>query len=354
MEDLLHDLVRLVELIRDNNASIFLSIVGLLLFLIAIVFVRKAVEEGKEAPTWLKTGLFISLLGAILASVAAPSLRMLELSRHRSAAPLDPSHILRNLAVNAKVTWLVRLIPYNPGNKNLLGIGHLAKLGRATQRYVFVADYAELRGRTVADAVAKVGGSMNQVTGVSAVIFPLAGDLYPANARGLLQVIRNVDERCAANPGECLAQPGYKSFDVEKRLSSDEKDQLADNDIDSWGWENYGHFYGHFCELAQTFRCAERSDQFSAAPLIGNLFRDWHPLGFSQLAAENPCLQKFVPCAVTSWDQTSKLVKHLGVRAFLIENAPLEDLAGVRLIDFTNPHEDLIPDLGVLPDAGSQ
>jgi hypothetical protein len=347
--EFLHDLVRLYELIRDNGTSAFLSIVGLILFAIAFIFARKAVEEKKTAPSWLKICLLTSLIAAILASIAAPSLRMLELShRHGGAAPLTPTQILENLRTNTRVTWVLRLIPYNSGNRDKLGIESLKKVGIATQQYVFVADYAELRGRTVADAVVKVGGSMNQITGVSAILFPLASHLYPANARGLLQIIRDVDQKCAANPTVCSAQPGYKSFNIEKQLSKEEVDDLSETEaIESWSWEKYKRFYNHYCQMVQTFRCADLPSQFSASPLIGKLSRDWFPLGFSQTSSVNPCAQKLESCSISAWEETKALVPQLGVRAFLIENYPLETLVGLRLIDFKNPQEETIPDLGV-------
>jgi hypothetical protein len=120
----------------------------------------------------------------------------------------------------------------------------------------------------------------------------------------------------------------------------------GDKEIISYGWDKYEKFYPQYRKLTQTFRCAEHSAEFSAAPLIGNLSHDWHPLGFSERDAGNPCIDQFEPCRLSLRTIPPNLVKHFGARTFLFENAPLEELPGLLLIDFTRPRDQLIPDIG--------
>jgi MinD-like ATPase involved in chromosome partitioning or flagellar assembly len=262
---------------------------------------------------------------------------------------VSSSQIMQNLRANARVKWLIRLIPYNEVTREYLNVNTLRELGRETQQYVFVADYTELQGRTVADAVVMVGGSMDQVTGVSAIIFPLNSQIYPANARGVLQVIQDVDTQCVANPAKCPVQKGnYRPFLAEQKLSKDEADDLAEKEFrESWSWDRYKRFYGHYCQLAQNFRCSQGGGQFSASPLIAFLAREWHPLGFSKTSSEDPCQDRFNPCSIRSWDEAMALTPKLGARAFLIRNNSLKNIVGLRFIDFRHPYEDVIPDIGV-------
>jgi hypothetical protein len=77
----------------------------------------------------------------------------------------------------------------------LLSIGHLTRLGKLPQRFTFVADYEELEGYSVNEAVRKLGGQIADSNHVSAIVFPRKSEIYPANARGLLQVIQRLANR---------------------------------------------------------------------------------------------------------------------------------------------------------------
>jgi hypothetical protein len=113
---------------------------------------------------------------------------------------------------------------------------------------------------------------------------------------------------------------------------------------------NYKNFYPHYCQLAKTFFCG----QYAAKELVGGLYRDWHPLGFSQKnPPTGPCAittDKF--CAFSDWDKAREEVKaRFGTRAFLIENLEIKKISGRMLFDFTDPLRDKIPELGLAPSS---
>ncbi len=353
MDETLNAFANLYRLISDSAVSTLLAVAGILLFVLAFILMHHVSKaKAEEVAHWQRWLLFLAVGAALLLSIAAPSLRMLELARihddpTRRAA--TKSTILKNLSDNAKVTWLVRLIPYSPSTKAFLDIGKLTNLGRCEhddsctggckQQYVFVADYGELRDLTAEQAVLRVGGSMNDVSGVSAIIFPLPKhDLFPASARGLLQVVAKVD-------GACKSRVGYKPFPMV--LGPEEIENLGNKKIKSYEWDVYKKYYKHYCELAQKFRCGEQDKQtYSASERIGNLSSDWHPLGFSRMVPEtDPCDLRDVACSIADWGERNPPVPDVGARVFLFENYRLDQLSGRILIDFDNPSRQLLPEI---------
>lgn len=350
MDELLNALVSLYKLISDSAVSTLFAVTGFFFFAVTALLVHHVTKSRPEDITPLhKRLLYISMGTALLLSIAAPSLRMLELHRAQAAelvAAANTVTILQDLHENKKVHWLARLIPYTIATKQFLNVNTLTNLGRCEhdpcgaackQQYVFVADYDELKGLTAEQAVLKVGGAMDEVIGVTAIIFPLyTHDLFPANARGVLQVVRSVD-------GVCKAKTGYKTFSM--NLSSDEVLDLTTKRVKSYAWDAYGRFYEHYCKLAQQFRCAEQDKSYySAAEHIGSLSSDWHPLGFSRTAPEpEPCGLRQVPCSIVSWSERNSPVPDVGARVFLIQNFPLDQLGGRVMIDFDNPTRQLLP-----------
>jgi hypothetical protein len=347
----LDNLTKLYQIVGENPASATLSIVGLACLAIAALLSWKAVRSKPEDMTGLmRAALFTSLAAGVVLSLAGPSISLIGLARDRSRGfePVKVSKhtVLANLGTNARVSWLVRLIPNDPAAEPELTVARLTHLGRPSQRYTFVADYSELRGYTASEAVLKTGGSMISRTAVSAILFPLhSRQLYPANARGLLQVVAAIDAK--RDP----AILNYQPFNLESKLSSSEKNDLASgfDSVAAWSWANYGkQFYRHYCDLAHEFRCGSSS----ARALIGDLSRDWHPLGLAlnPPAIADPCAQPQASpqeCDFSSWRDTARLEPAVGARVFLIENTELSRLEGRILINFDRPDAQVIPDLGL-------
>jgi hypothetical protein len=350
----------------EDNTSLSLLILAVGLLSVAIFFSQKAFSLGAKAtPAWLLLCLFVTYGGSIIAMAAAPSVRLLKV---RSYRPLRRSDVLHNLKVNERVHYAIRLIPYRQDNRDYLGIGKLTNLGRCCdptatdpanqaclknpapqrctqQRYVFVADYAELRNLPVLEAVSKTGLPTEDVIGVSAIIFPLRGrPLYPANARGVLQIIDSIDREHANDPATVYRRFEQLSQNMPSTL-------LEDHQIPSYSWSSIRDMYPLYCSLAQTFRCAKPA--FSAAGRFGTLSRDWHPLGFSRQTEELPCTPAVDLCAINKngdWDDVvSRQIKEETIaRVFLTDNYPIGDIPGRLMIDYDNPREQTIVDLGSL------
>ncbi|SEI01772.1 hypothetical protein SAMN02799636_04964 [Methylobacterium sp. 275MFSha3.1] len=247
-----------------------------------------------------------------------------------------PEQAFKRLQNNERVTWLIRLIPRKPEENNL-GIDQLAKIGKDDQKYTFVADYDELRGRTAAEAVRMLGLELNEEDKVSAVIFPVASrKLYPVNARGLLQVISKVEQDPAVvekfQISRALQPEDYSALNLEK----------ARETPSAYAWENYKDHYQQYCQVAQNFRCSRRDE---VAKLIGDISEDWHPLGFSRLLpASDPCRQTAQLCSIKDWKvATRDLLKSFGVRVFLTSNIAIKDIKSRVLIDFDRPSSEKIP-----------
>jgi hypothetical protein len=335
-------------LIRENTVSTLVSVIGLSLLALGVYLSYQSVKKKPEEVTpWFKWILFGSLGMGILISLAGATLAVLDLSKDRlrsfSSVQVKSDAVLRNLQNNSEVTWLIRLIPFDPNTKPELSIARLTHLGRSDQTYTFVADYAELRGYSAYDAIHRVGSTMRDATHVSAIIFPIREHhvhVYPANARGILQVIREIESSHQTSSS-------YTKFDLETSLGEGQKDDLKDTDsLPSWEWKSYSHYYKDYCELAQRFRCGE----YSAKSLMGNLSPDWHPLGFAQdsLHPPDPCKTREAVCEVSDWDKdVMPLAPHVGARVFLIENFEIDTLEGRILIDFDDPKSEVIPDLGL-------
>ena len=237
---------------------------------------------------------------------------------------------------------MLRLIPYNPVTKPELAVSSLPSLGRLPQLYTFVASYHELRGYKVRDAVRMIGGAVRPGEHVSAIIFPVQPKLVPANARGMLQIVSDIQ---TDHPDQIV-----KKLDL-SQLSDDERQNLAYRDsLPSWGFHAYATYYPTYCKLSQKFRC--ETPEYSARDYIGDIADDWTPLGFS---TENPfehgpCESQITEnlCSISTWDEAGKQYeKDFGARAFLTKNSEISDLKDVYLIDFGEPDSQLIPDIGV-------
>jgi hypothetical protein len=166
-----------------------------------------------------------------------------------------------------------------------------------------------LKGYTVAEAVRRLtGGSLGQDMRVSAIIFHLNKKkvrLFPANARGLLQVV--------------------------KYLEDDKSER----------------FYPEYCELSHRFRCGD----YDALSLISAIKFDWHPIGISTSNRSNICRPNAVYCDAQDWETLKEETwSTFGSRIFLIENLDLHDLKDRYLIEFGEPYVQVIPEIGLADD----
>jgi hypothetical protein len=256
---------------------------------------------------------------------------------------VTPQQSLAALLDNKMPVRLLRLVAYDPVTEAQLSISHLKSLGRPGQKFTFVGDYDELRGATVVDTISRLGGSIKPGQHVSAIIFS-AGErpLYPANARGLLQVIQVVEQSLAAGDGA----NNILRADLAKRLSPEALAALDNHDVAAGHWANYRPFYHAYEQAVAQLR----EDDPMALKYIGNIDHDWHPLGYAQAIGR---LSGKVPDLSVELDGKMLPVLHFGARVFLVANAELADLKGQCLIDFDDPTKQRIPELDMIAAEGS-
>lgn len=291
----------------------------------------------------LRSALFASLAaGVILAALA------IGFAPPRPAPPsferLSAAQAWADLESNRPVGHLIRLVAFDPQKEPWLAIDRLTRLGPPDQLYSFVASYEEMAGYTARQALEKNGLRLSEGQHVSAVIFPRRTELYPANARGLLQIIRAVEQE----KGEAI---GERFLDGANALSEAEAKDLQSTDIASYRVSDFKDKYPRYCELARRFNCGPAS--YPASRFIGSLYHDWHPLGFSQIEpARDPCtLPAAHYCAFVDWATTkSEFLPRFGSRAFFTKNLEIAKIPGRILIDFDQPDRQIIPYIGTTAD----
>ncbi len=194
MNDFFQAISQILGLVLGSSAATTLSAVGVIFLLLTAVMAYIAFDKKPdETSTSLKVALYFCLIGGLVFSAAGPSLALYD-TWQNPIREMSSDAMLDRLAANTRVRYVVRLISYDPNSNDpaeVLGIDKVQKLGPSKQLYSFVADYEELKGRTVANALDIVGTGYNGFNKVTAIIFPLHVNIYPANARGLLQVINN-------------------------------------------------------------------------------------------------------------------------------------------------------------------
>lgn len=329
------------QLVGDSAATTILSVVGLVLLLLAAILANRALTTDPQNVTvQLKSALFISLIGGMLFSAAGPGLALFWVSQS-SIKKTTAQTSLDNLEYNKQVNWVVRLISYNNKQEPDRGIDRLQHLGPPKQLYSFVASQEDLVGYTVKEALEMIGVKYTPGDRVSAIIFPLRTAIFPANARGLLQVIQEVETRKDTEIKERFLQ-GNNS------LSGEEIKNLKVTDIPSYRIAKFEDKYKRYCQLAYDFLCSDK--EYSAKDYIGTLYHDWHPLGFSQKKPQgNACeVHSSKYCEFSDWKTAKANFRdNFGSRAFLIRNLEIDRIPGRILIDFENPTEQIIPDIGV-------
>jgi hypothetical protein len=317
--------VKITDLVTSTTPSAALSAIGVLLVIAAIVL-------AVTAPKWVVISV---LLAGMACSIAGFSWALFHFTEN-VIPRVSKDKALANLEENSRVSWLIRLVTVSQPN---LGINSLTNVGPPEQKFAFVAPYDEVRGVSVKEAVYRVGGTyVEGPLHASGIIFPLPPNeiLYPANARGLLQVIMSIEADLKDGPF-LTKEPG--------NLDGDDIKDLENKNIWSWRFENYRDKFQKYCKLTHRFRC----NPYPAKKYIGGINFDWHPLGISQSVREEPCRPQAPDlCASADWKILKQSVlRNFGSRVFFLRNLELSKLDGRMMIDFNNPSTQVIPDIGV-------
>lgn len=329
-------ITKIFQLFTASPASTVLTIFGFGLLTVAGILAY-------WNPKTTKAALRLSLAAGLFAA-AGPTYALINVEKN-TIRKMDDEQAFKNLQDNAEVNYVVRLIAYDPNQDPALAINRLTNLGPSDQLFSFVSSYDELVGYKVVDALAKAGQSTRDVKRVSAIIFSLRAigktPIFPANARGLLQVVREVETRKAIQ-----AQLNRKLLDGTSALNDPQTKALQGFGILTYRFDNFKEHYPRYCELAREFHCNE---SYSARAYIGALSVDWHPLGFSQ---KNPQIDRCtlsIPqyCEFAGWKTArDQFGDHFGSRAFLIRNLEINNIPGRIMIDFDQPYQQVIPDIG--------
>ena len=337
-----------IDILKENDASVVLSLIGLALLAFTILAVYKGINtDPNNLPGWLKALIFTGLVGSIVFSAAGPAVSLIESPRIHK---METKESISRLKDNSRVTRLIRLIPYDPKTKEAesLALSKISHLGRPSQTYTFVADYDELRGHSVADAMRKIGVGLRQGQHVSAFIFnlPPGETLYPANARGVLQVIKKVEETIKSDDQSLQKYNVNGWFDRNgANKATTLLEDLENTQITTWSWGGYGESYKQYCQAVQEFRCEAK---YYAHKHIGNISVDWHPIGYARHSTpvKMPCSndEKVRLCEVKDWSKVeAEINSDFGARVFLIRNQRIENIEGRYMIEFTRPESQIIP-----------
>lgn len=346
----------IIKLTSSDNVGSYISSVGIILLIFSVWSAYKLIQTNvSDVSQWHKFITFSTLGCAILCIIAGPAASVfyfganqqrIAQDRGRALETILNTNISQNVIAaraknNDEVKYMVRLIPYDPDADKELSLARvsLASLGPPLQKYTFVADYDELKGYTVAEAVRRSGLPFKLGQHVTAVIFPLLSsrELIPANARGLLQVL----EKTASDADS------FRNTTL-KNLSSAAKRNLAKTErLNSWAFGSYKEHYPEFCRASFEFVC--NKEKYLVASLMGKVTHDWHPLGFARLISqvEDPCdregsIQNY--CSIRDWpDDNNAFVKEIGTRIFFTNNDLIADIKGRILFDFYDPNNQKIP-----------
>jgi len=322
------ELKQLLDYIEGYSASVWITLCGVAFGFICLRSLYTA-QSAADRPRW-------AVLGAVSCIFIICSAQGLNWW-HSNARPVTtPKAAFNALKENKRVEWLIRLIPYSRTNEGHLSIHELKTLGPPEDKFVFVADYDELKNLTVADAVYKSGLSLAGKDSVSAIIFPVnRRTLYPANVRGVLQVLSKVD-------AEKKGTDRYTAFNFSAHLDSTPLKALAEDRIFSWSWDSYSIYYTIYERSVE----AARRENASGFKFIGKLAKDWHPLGYSQNLEKHADDTEPNDFSLLTKDGTKVEVPNFGARAFFLENLTLSKISDIALIHFDNPDKDRIPDFG--------
>lgn len=335
MDQYVKELGDVFSLISQTNFPTIFVTVGLLLIALSAYYSFKAIgKKPEEFLLYQRVLLFITLFAGVFSIGLGASAALLHVFDN-PIKQVAASEAFENLRDNRRIDWLIRLIPFSPSTENYLSIAELKTIGPTDAQYVFVGSYHELKGRTVQKAVEMLGGSVDPGQRVSAIIFRLR-KIFPANARGLLQVVAKIDSG--------INEPNAKKLNL-NNLEPAEQSDLTKEDLPSWAWSSYSRYYEGYCKIAMRFRCSE--PPYSARKFMSALSRDWHPIGISRINQTDLCNDPGGTCKVDSWeDARKKLLPEFGARVFFMQNYQLNALGDRYLIDFGEPDKQIIPEIG--------
>lgn len=349
IKEVLDNFQRILDIVAHTSWVSLSILVGMFLLALSSVFTYKSIKlDADKTPLSYKAGIFLCLvlgLAVLAMGAAATVLNVFENPIRR----ITTAEAIHRLGKNDKTSWLIRLIPYNEKTeRSFLSIDALKTLGSPQLNYVFVAPYEELRGYTVSEAVQMVGGAMDASADqrVSAIIFRTKNKhIFPANARGVLQVLRAVEQTKVADP--------RNKINIDEIFNADKYEterQLLENnvDIESWSWLYYSEAFETYCKLAQKFKCNKK---YEAHQYISEFNNDWSPFGYARKNKEDTCRNPDQICKLPEkqWDKVAdKIYGDFGARVFLVDNFEINSLGSRYLIDFDKPNEQVIPDIGAL------
>lgn len=260
-------------------------------------------------------------VAAILVTLALVALAWLLIPPPPERIPAQGA--VSRLSDNTFVRCVIRFVAYNKNTEPGLARDKLRYIGREEHRFVFVADYHELQGYPVQQAVYKTGLSLSDKTNVTIIAFPLhLRSLYPANARGVLQVVAEVDKQ------ENSRDNNYAEFLFSAYLTPEAINDLRNVSANSWAWRSYKEYY----YLYEGAVSALLVGSYGAAKFIGDISEDWSGLGYSRLTRSDAG-----PPGRIEWKDSFNddvIYEDFGARAFLIKNQELSSISDLYIKEF--------------------
>jgi hypothetical protein len=305
----LANLQNLIQIIQSAQYASICILFGFILAGFSAYYSYKLLNTNvADTPPWYKFIVFFGLgFGIIFIGGGGIAISTHVFDTHKINL-VSKEEAIKRLGINARTSWLIRLIPFSKDQQPYLGIDQIKKLGPPELQYVFVASYDDLKGYSVRDAVAMIGGSMEPDQRVTAIIFRTK-QIYPANARGLTQVIRKIEKAKLGDGDEKLTD--ISILDKPEHYA-ELKNLDQEKDRDSWSWSNYNNFFPHYCWIVEKFRCNLNSNKgtYSAHRFISEIDDDWSPLGYARTARTEQCSKIDQMCARSEaekdWDTISK------------------------------------------------
>ncbi|HMN72072.1 MAG TPA: hypothetical protein PKA55_09430 [Rhodoblastus sp.] len=339
-----------VDLIGRSTDSAVLTALGFALLLVGIGAISKLIVAKPESTSnWLKWTAIGSLVCGVLFAASGPGLALL---RRPQIEVLPAQTSLDRLKRNDRVEWLIRLIAYDPtkdAQKNSLAIGKLKSLGPEEVEYTFVAPYDELKGYPVGEALRKSGSQVPAINNfrVSGIIFPVTDRIYPANARGLMQIIKSVEDTHPEIKNKLIDNQYFSQSEIDDLTPSPDR-EAPNTGRGTYAFEAWGSNYKKYCRISHKFRCDNSKENSQKKSYISRITTDWHPVGASihHEPRASICDTGDSYCDKDNWNKIEKDISDkFGVRIFLIKNTKLDDLDRRYLIDFGDENQ-LIPEIG--------
>jgi hypothetical protein len=295
----IENLILVMDEITRSPVSTILSALGFLLLLLGFFLVWKwAKSDPSTLPPRWALFTYVTLGAAVVLTLSGQALTVINLKQGRIQTLQIPAKIVyARLLENKRTDWLIRLIPYDSKNPTEQMLSYPPSLGPRHHRYTFVTAYSELRGYTVQQAIEKTGGRRDR-RNVTAIIFNRNGtDIFPANVRGVLQVIHKIDNESNEEGNKddwtkqnngCVQKtqdPSYNCFPFDQLFAADPSQffgNLRSTNIESWAFRNYSQYFDRYCQAVLEL-VRNRTNPYSAIKRMGQIVDDWNPLGYSQI-----------------------------------------------------------------------